>query len=130
MSRKKPYQLGGAPKATEFKNWRKYRGLTQQKLADRIGTTKTRVSMKENGREPYDQYYLEALSEALGASGPDLLARNPFTSDDLYSLIGGMSPEARKQALSVVRALTISPIETPREPSRPAEPKSRRSKSP
>lgn len=129
MSRKKRYQMGGPRKPTQFKNWRKYRNLTQQKLADRIGTTKTRVSMKENGNEPWDDYYLEALSEALGASGTDLLARNPFEGDDLATLLGRMSPEARKQALQVVRALTISPVEPPPTEPKPAAAKTRRSKS-
>lgn len=129
MSRKKPYQLGGPRKLTQFKNWRKYRNLTQQKLADRIGTTKTRVSMKETGKEPWDDYYLEALSEALDASAVDLLARNPFEGDDLATLLGRMSPEARKQAMQVVRALTISPVEPPSAEPKSTATKTRRSKS-
>lgn len=41
-----------------FKEWREYRGLTQQRLADRLGTTKLRVSLKERGEESWDDAYL------------------------------------------------------------------------
>jgi transcriptional regulator with XRE-family HTH domain len=93
---------------TQFRAWRKFRDLTQQQVADRIGTTKTRVSRKEAGKEPYDQYYLEALAAALNADVTSLLARDPSIEDSLYKLFDSLSEATRAKALEVVRALKIA----------------------
>lgn len=105
---------------TYFKKWREFRGLTQDALAERIGMTKTRISMKERSEEPYDQYYLEALAEALNTDAPSLLARNPFDEDSLYKLLDQLSPATKAKAIEVVRALKIAD-ERPAEPPAPIE---------
>jgi transcriptional regulator with XRE-family HTH domain len=102
---------------TYFKAWRKFRTLTQQQVADRIGTTKTRVSLKERGLEPYDQYYLEALADALNTDTASLLARDPYAEAGAYAVLDALKPETRAKAIEIIRALKIAddhgPVEAP-----------------
>lgn len=89
-----------------FKEWRKFKGLTQQQLADRLGTTKTRVSMKERGEEGWDNAYLAALADALGVDEPaSLLMRNPLDKDAVWSLLDSLKPTSRAKALDYINLL-------------------------
>ncbi len=88
-----------------FREWREYRGLTQQQVADRIGTTKTRVSMKENQVEPYDQDYLEALADALLTDPASLLMRNPKDGEGLWSIWEQAKPGERDLIERIVRSI-------------------------
>src|SRR5438105_716353 len=60
-----------------IKAWRLHRGLTQVRLADRIGVTHGALSQLENGVVSYTQPMLEALAEALQCEPADLLWRDP-----------------------------------------------------
>jgi len=60
-----------------LRQWRKHRGLSQERLAERIGTTKSRISELETGRERYNQDVLEMLADALECEPGDLLMRDP-----------------------------------------------------
>lgn len=92
-----------------FKEWRQFRNLTQQQLADRLGTSKTRISMKERGEEGWDDRFLAALSDALGVYPPaSLIMRNPLEIDAVWSLqehLQKAGPDARQRILSVVETL-------------------------
>lgn len=90
---------------TFFKEWRKFRNLSQDEVADRIGTTKTRVSNKETGKEPYDQFYLEALAEALGTDPASLITRNPTDEDQPWTLLESLKPTSREKAVEYMRLL-------------------------
>ena len=70
--------------------------------------SKTRISLKERGEEPYDQHYLEALADALSTDVVSLLARDPEVEPDLRQLFDTLMPETRARALEVVRALKIA----------------------
>ncbi len=91
-----------------LKAWRLFRGLTQDRLAERIRMTKTRVSLKERGLEPYDQLYLEAVARALETDPASLLGRDPHTEEDLRQLIASLPPATRARAIEIVRALKIA----------------------
>lgn len=90
---------------TFFAQWRKHRQLTQDQLADRMGTTKTRVSMKETGKEPYDQLYLEALATALNTDPASLLMRDPTDHDAIWSIWEQAKPGERRQIVEVAKTL-------------------------
>ncbi len=77
---------------TYFKEWRVYRDLTQEQLAERMGTTKAAVSKIELGQNLYNQSSLEAWAEALQCQPSDLISRDP-ESEDLRALID-QAPEA------------------------------------
>lgn len=51
--------------AVVFKNLRKERGLTQQELADRLGTTKSTISMYERGERRPGLDIAEAITDFL-----------------------------------------------------------------
>lgn len=91
-----------------FKEWREYRGLTQQRLADRIGTTKHRVSRKERGLESWDDAYLAAMADAVDTQPASLLMRNPMVEDAPWSLIEGLSPANQAKAIEYIKLLKTS----------------------
>lgn len=79
-----------------FREHRKAAKLTQQQLADRIGTSKSRISMKENGKEGWDRDYLGALAEALAIRDPmSLLTYNPLDPTALQDVLQRLTPEDR-----------------------------------
>lgn len=63
-------------KGTSIKAWRKYRRMTQEDLAARLGMTPGNLSKLERGRIPYGQMTLELAAEALQCDEADLL--RPF----------------------------------------------------
>jgi transcriptional regulator with XRE-family HTH domain len=60
------------------REWRKFRGLTQEKLAEKLNTTKANISRIENLHQGYTQDFLEACAEVLKVEPAALLTRNPF----------------------------------------------------
>ncbi len=84
--------------------WREAKGsLTQQQLADRIGTTKGTISRWENGERDPPLSALYALAEALGIDAGDLFYDPARPTPD--ALLRSATSEKLKQALTVVRAL-------------------------
>ena len=106
MPKRAAYQQYGRRVRVYFKEWREHAGLTQQKLADRLGTSKTRVSMKERGIEGWDDAYLAALAEALGLDEPaSLLVRNPLDRSAPWSLLDNLKPASRAKVLDYIDTL-------------------------
>lgn len=64
-----------------IREWRRYRGLTIERLAERVGITAGALSQLENGKFNYTQPTLESLAEALACSPGDLLIRDPSSDD-------------------------------------------------
>jgi transcriptional regulator with XRE-family HTH domain len=64
-----------------IKEWREFRGFTQQQLADLLHTTKTSISRIEDRKTGYTQDFLEACGDALGAHPATLLSRSPNQHD-------------------------------------------------
>lgn len=62
---------------TYFREWREFRGLSQEALAEKLGTNKSGVSKIENGQNYYNQSSLEAWADALGCEPSDLISRPP-----------------------------------------------------
>lgn len=88
-----------------FKQWRKYRGLTQEVLADRIGLTASSISQLESGKQGFTDSTLEALADALNCTPGDLLIRDPLNEDAVWSIheqLQKASPEKRQQVIDFV----------------------------
>jgi len=85
--------------------WRKYRGLTQAQLAERIGIDRSYLSNIETGRRRYDQPFLEAAAEALRCEPPDLIMRDPTEPDGLWTIWDQLAPVERRQLVEVAKAL-------------------------
>jgi len=81
------------------REWRKFRGLTQERLAERIPYTTGAISQLETGRVAYTQPIIEALAEALQCEPGDLLSRNPEKEGEVISLFDGL--DERQKALAI-----------------------------
>lgn len=90
---------------TFIKEWRLYRDLTQQKLADRLETTKTTISELETGKRGYTQESLEAVADALQTDVASLLTRDPKSSENLWSLWDKAKPGQRRQIIEITQTL-------------------------
>jgi DNA-binding XRE family transcriptional regulator len=88
-----------------LKAWRKYRGLTQEQLAERIGIARSYLTKIERGDRRYDQPFLEAAADALRCSVADIIMRDPTDSEALWSLWGGLTPPERIRAVAVLKAM-------------------------
>jgi len=100
-SRLKP----GAPRHF-IKQWLRHRGLTQVRLADRIGVTHGALSQLENGKISYTQPMLEALADALQCEPPDLLWREPDSQFGLIlDYVRKLQPEEQKRVFVILEAL-------------------------
>ena len=85
-----------------FKEWREHRGLTQEKVADRLDTTKATVSRMESGKTQFNRGYVEALAEALDCEPNDLF--HPPDRPSIDDLLRKASPEDRARVISIVEA--------------------------
>jgi transcriptional regulator with XRE-family HTH domain len=90
---------------TFIKEWRTYRGLSQERLADRIGKSPGLISQIETRKGPYTQETLEAIADALLCEPVDLLIRNPLDPEGIWSLWDALEPPERQQAVKVLKAL-------------------------
>ena len=88
-----------------IKEWRKYRGLTQEQLAERIGIARSYLTKIERGTRRYDQPFLEAAAEALRCEPGDIIMRDPSDADGIWSVWDTLNPLERQQAVAVIRAI-------------------------
>ena len=93
------------PSPTFIRQWREHRGLSLERLADRLGTTKASLSRIERGLQPYSQPILEALAEALMCDPADLLMRNPTDPEGIWSIWDSIPVRERPRAVAVLRAM-------------------------
>lgn len=95
---------------TQIKAWRKDRGLTLEKLSERlevmeeIAISHAQLSRIERGEQPYSQDLLEALARVLSCDVTDLLNRKP-EAGSLWSVWDHASPAERRQAEAFIEAI-------------------------
>ncbi|UXN69929.1 helix-turn-helix domain-containing protein [Devosia neptuniae] len=99
------FQKQGTRHRHFIREWRTYRGLTQEMLAERLDISKASLSRLETGKQPYTQDMLEALAEALMCEPADLIMRDPTSQDAIWSIWENASPAQRTQITTVVKAL-------------------------
>lgn len=87
------------------RQWREYRGLTQEQLADRVGWSVGNVSQLERGLQGYSQEGLEALADALQCDPGQLLTVDPTDDTAIWSLWERAKPAQRQTLLDVARSL-------------------------
>src|SRR5207342_1952034 len=81
QKRKQPPRPRGQFRKSFIRQWRDYRGLTLERLADRVGMTAGNLSQLERGNQGYTQNTLEALAQALQTDTASLLMRDPSDSE-------------------------------------------------
>lgn len=88
-----------------IREWRKFRGLTQERLAERTPFTTGAISQVETGRTQYTQPMLEALASALSCEPGELLSVDPSKEGEVVDLMRMINDKNRDQAIRVLRAL-------------------------
>lgn len=91
-----------------FKEWRKYRGMTQEELADKIGVSPPSISQLERGIQGFTDSTLKTLADALECKPGDLLMRNPLDTDAPWSIwdnVKNSEPEKRAAIVAVVETM-------------------------
>lgn len=106
MPQRIAFQKKRARRRTFFKEWRQHRGLSQEQLADRLGTSVASISRIEGGTQPYTQDVLEALAEALQTDPASLLMRNPMDAEAIWSLWDKAKPGERRMIEDIARTVT------------------------
>ena len=87
--------------------WRKFRGLSQERLAGRINCSAGLISQWETGETKLTEDKLGVLGQALDCEPGDILSRDPNAPDyRLWRIIRGLPAEEQTQALRVIEALT------------------------
>lgn len=93
---------------TYIRQWREFRNLTLERLADRIDMSTSALSYLERGQSAYTQETLERLAEALGTDPASLIMRNPSDQDAIWSIWDTASEGEKRQIAEVARALKRS----------------------
>ena len=88
-----------------IREWRKFRGLTLERLADRLETSAGNLSRIEKGQQPYTQDFLEAIAEALSTDPASLIMRDPSDREAIWSLWDRAKPGQRKQIEAIFDAI-------------------------
>lgn len=90
-----------------LKEWREYRGLTQEVLADRAGMTVSNISQLERGLQGYSDEGLERLAFALRCEPGHILTVNPLDEDGIWSLWERAEPAQRQVIKDVAKGLVL-----------------------
>lgn len=99
-----PARIGDPSKRRRhfIKEWRKFRDLTQEDLAELLGTTKTSISRIEDLKQGYTQDFLEACADALGTHPGTLLSRAPTRAEAFAADLP--APRVKSAAAAVAQA--------------------------
>lgn len=90
---------------TFIRQWRMHRGLTLERLADRVDMSVSALSYLERGQSGYTQETLERLAEALMTDPASLLIRNPEDPEAIWSIWDQASEDERRQIVEIAGAL-------------------------
>lgn len=102
MASKKPRKQH---RKTYLKQWRKFRGLTQERLGARVGMSESAISQLETGQSGYTQPVLEMLAEALGTTPASLIMRDPTDDNALWSIWDQAAPGEKREISALAEAL-------------------------
>jgi len=92
------------PARIYLKEWMEYRGVTAERLAGRLGTSKSVISKLLNSHQRYNQDWLERIAYALNCDVPQLY--RPPQAPTADELLASMAPETRETALRVLADLS------------------------
>jgi transcriptional regulator with XRE-family HTH domain len=88
--------------------WRKFRGLTQEQVAERTCIDQSTVQRIEAGRLPFNEETLERFALAFGCDMQDLFMVNPLKPDApklVYDRLRAAPKELQDRAIAVLDAL-------------------------
>lgn len=98
-----------------LREWRKFRDMTQEQLAEQMELTKGFISQLENGKERWNATHLARASRALRCEPAELLTIDPSNPGHGGGLFDRVPADRRAEAVRAVRALleAFSNGETP-----------------
>lgn len=108
MPKRVAYRASRPRRRTFIAEWRDYRNLTQDALANRLDMSAAQLSRIESGKQPYTQDTLEAIADALRTDPASLLMRNPKAEgkdEPMWSIWDQAKPGIRRQLTEIARAL-------------------------
>jgi transcriptional regulator with XRE-family HTH domain len=91
-----------------IKNWRIYRLMTVEQLAEATGMSTGNISALENGRQGYSEVGLKTLADALRATPAQLLEVNPLLdaeTQQFWPLWEKASPNDRETLIIMAKRL-------------------------
>lgn len=89
-----------------LREWRTYRKLSQQQLAEAVGTNANMIQYLETGERGLSAKWLRRLAPALGTTPGMLLDHDPHEMDaDILDIWGNASAREKRQISDVARAL-------------------------
>lgn len=89
-----------------IREWREFRGLTQEQVANRLDISATTVGRIENNVVPYNQDFLEEAAIALQCDPWDLLHRDPRKEGEVIDLMRRLDERERAEAANFIRFLS------------------------
>lgn len=95
-----------------LRDWRKFRDLTQEELAAKIGLTTSSISQWENGKQGFTDESLAALARALECTPAALLAHNPRRADSFWPLFEAAERtegRERRQLRAIIASAVADP---------------------
>lgn len=96
-----------APRRRLFlKEWREYRNMTQEQLAEAVGMSVSNISQLERGIQGYSQDGLEALAEALKCEPGHLHMVDPSKDDAIWSIWEQAQPAEKLKILGYAQGVT------------------------
>lgn len=90
-----------------LKAWREFRRMTQEELADKIGTDKAVISLLENEKRPLSSKWLRKLAEALDTQPGYILDHDPNSINaDIFDIWTRIDEVDRAQAARILSTFT------------------------
>jgi transcriptional regulator with XRE-family HTH domain len=96
MPTKQPFRL---------RAWRKHRGLTIEKLAEKAGMSVGNLSDLERGKVSYNQNHLEHFAELLNCTPADLIIRDPKDAEGIWNIWDELKPVERTQLVEIGKTI-------------------------
>lgn len=90
------------------KQWREYRDLTQEQLAERVDRSRGLISQIESGLTELTEEMVFALADAMRCTPGDILEVNPLVEGDVVDIsdiLRGQPADVRAEALGYIRGL-------------------------
>lgn len=87
---------------TYIREWRRYRGISQELMAERVNMAQGTISRLETGDIAYTQPVLEAISDVLMCTPCDLIMRDPSGPGDIWSIWDRIPEEQKNQAAIIL----------------------------
>lgn len=87
---------------TFLAEWRKFRNMTQERVAEMVEVDQTTISRLERGKVPYDQDILERLSLVYGCEPHELIAINPLLGPEIKLVWTAVEKSPRRKEIFAV----------------------------